>query len=76
MNYVLLDFDGVLTSDSFTRLCVLEHRPKNLFGLDWFDPKHRGSHCCFLFLARTGRRTAQTIMERAADAWSLCGNNP
>ena len=38
MRYILLDFDGVLTSDAFTRQCVLEHRPENLFGLDWFDP--------------------------------------
>ncbi len=38
MRYILLDFDGVLTSDAFTRQCVFEHRPENLFGVDWFDP--------------------------------------
>lgn len=38
MKYILLDFDGVLTSDAFTRQCVLEHRRENLFGVDWFAP--------------------------------------
>lgn len=36
--YILLDFDGVLTSDSFTRQCVFDHRRENLFGVEWFDP--------------------------------------
>ena len=39
MKYILLDFDGVLTSESWTRQCIFERRPENLFGLDWFDPK-------------------------------------
>lgn len=38
MKYILLDFDGVLTSDAFTRQCVFEHRQENLFGVDWFAP--------------------------------------
>ena len=38
MKYVLLDFDGVLTSDAFSRQCIFEHRRENLFGVDWFDP--------------------------------------
>ena len=38
MKYILLDFDGVLTSDVFTRQCVFEHRLENLFGVDWFAP--------------------------------------
>lgn len=36
--YILLDFDGVLTSDTFTRQCIFEHRRENLFGVDWFAP--------------------------------------
>lgn len=36
--YILLDFDGVLTSDAFTRQYVFEHRRENLFGVDWFAP--------------------------------------
>jgi len=36
--YILLDFDGVLTSDAFTRQCIFEHRQENLFGVDWFAP--------------------------------------
>ena len=38
-NIVLLDFDGVLTSEPFTRQCIFEHRRENWYGLDWFDPK-------------------------------------
>lgn len=38
MKYILLDFDGVLTSDDYTRRSVLEHRKANLFGVDFFDP--------------------------------------
>lgn len=38
MKYILLDFDGVLTSDAFTRLCIFEHRRENLFDVDWFAP--------------------------------------
>ena len=36
--YILLDIDGVLTSDAFTRQCIFEYRRENLFGVDWFDP--------------------------------------
>ncbi len=38
MKYILLDFDGVLTSDTFSRQCIFEHRRENLFGVDWFAP--------------------------------------
>lgn len=38
MKYILLDFDGVLTSDAFTRQCIFEHRRGNLFGVEWFAP--------------------------------------
>ena len=38
-NIVHLDFDGVLTSEPFTRQCIFEHRRENWYGLDWFDPK-------------------------------------
>jgi len=38
MKYILLDFDGVLTSDDYTRKSVLGHRQANLFGVDYFDP--------------------------------------
>ena len=36
---IFLDFDGVLTSDDYTRLCVFECRPENLYGIEWFDPR-------------------------------------
>lgn len=38
MKYILLDFDGVLTSEFWTRQCIFECRRENMFGLDWFDP--------------------------------------
>lgn len=37
---IFLDFDGVITSEPFTRQCIFEYRRENLYGLDWFDP-----HC-------------------------------
>ncbi len=36
--YILLDFDGVITSNRHTLACRQKHRPPNIFGLDWFDP--------------------------------------
>lgn len=36
---IFLDFDGVLTSDDYTRLCVFECRQENLYGIEWFDPR-------------------------------------
>ena len=36
---IFLDFDGVLTSDDYTRLCVFECKPENLYGIEWFDPR-------------------------------------
>lgn len=35
---IFLDFDGVITSESYTRQCIFEYKQENLFGLDWFDP--------------------------------------
>lgn len=35
---IFLDFDGVITSEPFTRKCIFEYRRENLYGLDWFDP--------------------------------------
>lgn len=35
---IFLDFDGVITSEAYTRQCIFEHKAENLFGLDWFDP--------------------------------------
>ena len=38
MKYILLDFDGVLTSVQHTRACRQERCVPNIYGLDWFDP--------------------------------------
>lgn len=35
---LFLDFDGVITSEPFTRKCIFEYCRENLYGLDWFDP--------------------------------------
>ena len=36
---LFLDFDGVITSEPFTRKCIFECRRENWYWLDWFDPK-------------------------------------
>ena len=36
--YVLLDFDGVVTSKSYSWQCYMDHCRENIFGMDWFDP--------------------------------------
>lgn len=36
---IFLDFDGVLTSDDYTRLCLFGCRQENLYGIEWFDPR-------------------------------------
>lgn len=36
--YILLDFDGVLTSVAHTWRCRMAHRQPNIYELDWFDP--------------------------------------
>lgn len=36
--FILLDFDGVVTSKTHTWHCYMNHSPANIFGLDWFDP--------------------------------------
>ena len=38
MFHLLLDIDGVLTSENHTQQCVLEKRSENLYWMDWFDP--------------------------------------
>lgn len=52
--YILLDIDGVLTSDAYTRQCKAERIQPNTFGLDWFDP-----HCINMLqsiIVKTGAR--------------------
>ena len=36
--YILLDFDGVVTSKTYTMKCYREHARENIFGMDWFNP--------------------------------------
>lgn len=36
--YILLDFDGVVTSKSYTWKCYQDGTRANIYGLDWFDP--------------------------------------
>lgn len=36
--YILLDFDGVVTSKSYTWKCYQVGARANIYGLDWFDP--------------------------------------
>ena len=36
--FILLDIDGVLTSDAFSRLCHGRRKQPALFGMDWLDP--------------------------------------
>lgn len=36
--FILLDFDGVVTSKQFTWKCYMDRSGPNIFGLDWFDP--------------------------------------
>ena len=38
MRYILLDFDGVLTSKTYSWQCYTNHCRKNIYDLDWFDP--------------------------------------
>lgn len=38
MKYILLDFDGVVTSRNHTWKCHHEHVRENIYGMDWFDP--------------------------------------
>lgn len=75
--YILLDIDGVLTSDHWSRKCRAEHRPANLFGLDWFDPD------CIAALAVLAEKTAAGIIvssswrelgiDRLRHVWEVCG---
>jgi len=36
--YILLDFDGVITSKTYTWKCYRDGTRANIYGLDWFDP--------------------------------------
>ena len=38
MRYILLDFDGVLTSKTYSWQCYANHCRKNIYDLNWFDP--------------------------------------
>lgn len=62
---LFLDFDGVLTSDANTLRCRLEHKPKNPYGLDWFDPE------CLSALQRIVDRTGALIV--VSSAWRELG---
>ena len=37
--FILLDFDGVVTSKTYTMKCYREHARENIYGMDWFDPE-------------------------------------
>ncbi len=54
---IFLDFDGVITSEPFTRQCVFEYRRENLYGLDWFDP-----HCLELLKTIVDRTGAGIVV--------------
>lgn len=64
---IFLDFDGVLTSDANTFRCRLEHKPKNLFGIDWFDPS------CLSALQRIVDRTGAFIV--VSSSWRELGRD-
>lgn len=38
MKFILLDFDGVVTSKTYSWQCYTNHCRKNIYDLDWFDP--------------------------------------
>ena len=63
--FILLDIDGVLTSDAFTRQCKTEKIPPNTFGLDWFDPQ------CVKMLRRVIDKTGACIV--LASSWRDLG---
>lgn len=72
--YILLDIDGVITSDAYTRQCKAEKIPPNVFGLDWFD------RCCVDMLRRIIVQTGARIVlssswrdlgiDRLSQVWS------
>ena len=67
--YILLDFDGVITSHRFTKKCYIEHAEPNIFGLDWFDPE------CLAALKRivdeTGAKIIVSSSWRELRMWRL-----
>lgn len=75
--YILLDIDGVLTSDAWSRQCRAEHCPANLFGMDWFDPG------CVEVLTLLVEKTGADIiissswrelgLDRLQHVWEVCG---
>ncbi|MBO6306861.1 MAG: hypothetical protein J6M55_05080, partial [Paludibacteraceae bacterium] len=54
--YILLDIDGVITSEAYTRRCKAEKIQPNMFGLDWFDPQ------CVEMLRRVIDKTSARIV--------------
>ena len=38
MNFILLDIDGVLTTNAYSQRCRHEHRQSDLLGRDWLNP--------------------------------------
>ena len=54
--YILLDFDGVVTSKQFTWKCYMDQSRPNIFGLDWFDPS------CVSALRRIVEKTKAKIV--------------
>lgn len=56
IKFILLDIDGVLTSDAFSRRCKAEKIQPNTFGLDWFDPQ------CVSMLRRIIEKTGARIV--------------
>lgn len=75
--YILLDIDGVLTSDAWSRQCRTEHRPTNLFGMDWFDPGC--VEVLTLIIEKTGAEIIissswrELGLERLRHVWEVCG---
>ena len=65
MFHILLDIDGVLTSETHTQKCVLENRPENLYWMDWFDPE------CIEALRTLLKRTGADII--VSSSWREMG---
>lgn len=64
---LFIDFDGVLTSEAYTRQCILECRQENMFGIDWFDPS------CVSALEDIVRKTHASIV--ISSSWRELGIN-
>lgn len=62
---LFIDFDGVLTSEGYTRQCIFECRRENMFGIDWFDPS------CVSALEDIVRKTHASIV--ISSSWRELG---